>query len=104
MQEDSPEVFLHTDEIVDGTDTDHYKEPNAETYSEKLSPTDVNPRNTEYYLRHNLKSNCNDDYRYQKTNLIRYGTRNNYVYHMWILEKCYGTLTDHLRTYPQNSE
>ena len=25
---------------------DHYMEPDAETYSEKLSPTDVNPRNS----------------------------------------------------------
>ena len=103
IQEDSPEILPHTNEIGDRTDTDHYMEPNAEASSEQLGPTDINPRSTKYDLRHNLKPNCNDDYRYLITNLFWYGTRNNYVYQTWILKKCYGTLTKHLRTYPQNS-
>ena len=63
IQEDSPEIFPHTDEVGDGTDTDHYMEPDAELNVEPLSPTDINPRSTKYDLRHNLKPNCNDDYR-----------------------------------------
>ena len=47
--------FSHTDEVGDGTDTDHYVEADAETKSEQLSPTDVNPRSTKYDLCHNLK-------------------------------------------------
>ena len=64
IQEDSPEILPHTDEVVDGTDTDHYVEPDAETNSEQLSPTNVNPRSTKYDLRQNSKPNCNDDCRY----------------------------------------
>jgi len=64
IQEDSPEILPYTDEIGDGTDTDHYMEPDAETSSEQISPTDTNPRSTKYDLRHNPKPNCNDDYRY----------------------------------------
>ena len=99
IQEDSPEVFARTDEIDDGTETDYYMEPDAETNSEQLSPTDVNPRSTKYDLRHNPKPNCNGDYRYYTENLSRYSIRNNYVNHTWISGKCYGTFTEHLRTY-----
>ena len=63
IEEDSPAIFPHTDEVVDGTDTDHYKEPDAEVNVEPLSPTDINPRSTKNDLRHNHKLNCNDDYR-----------------------------------------
>ena len=63
-QEDFPEILPHTDDRGDGTDTDHYMEPHAETSSEQLSPTDINPRSTKSDLRHNLKPKCNDDYRY----------------------------------------
>ena len=63
MQEDSPESFFHTDEVGDGTDTDHYMEPDAEVNVELLSPSDINPRSTKYDLRLNLKPNSNDDYR-----------------------------------------
>ena len=42
-QQGSPEIFIHTDEGSDGTDTDHYMEPDAEANSELLNPTDVNP-------------------------------------------------------------
>ena len=64
LQEDSPEILPHTDEIGDGNDTYHYIEPDAEVDVEPLSPTDINPRSTKYGLRHNLKPICNDDYRY----------------------------------------
>ena len=56
--------FLHTDEVGDGTDTDHYMQLDAETFSKQLSPTDVNRRTAKYDLLDNLKPNCNDDYRY----------------------------------------
>ena len=64
IQEESPEILPHTDEIGDGTDTDHYMEPDAEVDVEPFSPTNINPRSTKYDLRHILKPNCNDDYRY----------------------------------------
>ena len=100
IQEDCLEILPHKDEIGEGTDTDHYVEPDAEANSEHLSPTDVNLRNKKHDLTHNPEPNCNDDYRYQVTNLSRYGTRNKYVHYTWILEKCYATLTEHLRIYP----
>ena len=59
-----PQRFPHTDEVVDGTDTDHYMEPDAEANLEQISPTNVNPGRTRIDLRHNPKPNCNDDYRY----------------------------------------
>ena len=62
--EESSEILPHTDEIGDGTDTDHHMEPDAEANSETLSPTDVNPRSTKYDLRHNPQPKCNYDYRY----------------------------------------
>ena len=62
--EDSPEILPHTNEIGDGTDTDHYMEPDAEKNFEPFSPTNINPRSTKHDLRHNPKLNCNDDYRY----------------------------------------
>ena len=63
IQEDSPAILSHTDEKGDGTDTDHYMEPDAEANSHQLSPIDVNPRSRKYDLRHNPKLNCNEDYR-----------------------------------------
>ena len=94
----SPEIFSHIDEVGDGTDTDHYMEPDEEANLEQPSPTDVSPRSTKYDVHHNHKPNCNGNYKDLTTNLPLYGTRN-YIHHMWILEKCYGTLTEHLRTY-----
>ena len=64
IHEHSPEILPHTDEIGDGTDTDHYMEPDTELDVEPFSPTNINPRSTSYDLRHNPKPNCNDDYRY----------------------------------------
>ena len=95
-----PRDFFHTGEKCDGSDTDHYMETDAETYSKQLSPTNVIPRSTEYELRHNLELNCNDNNRYSNTNLSWYGTRSNCVHHTRILKKFYGTLPEQQRTYP----
>ena len=100
IQEDSTEIVHHTDEIGDGTDTEHHMEPDAEISSEHLCATNIKPRSTKHDLRHNPKPNCKDDYRFQIANVSRYGTRNNYVHHTWILVKCYRTIMEHLRTYP----
>ena len=64
IQEDSPEIYPHTDEIFDGFDTDQHMEPDAKISSEQLSPTDINPSSTKNDLRHNPKPNCNNDYSY----------------------------------------
>ena len=53
---DSPGTLPHTNEIGDGTDTDHNMEPDAEGSSEQLSPTDINPCSTKYYLLSTLQS------------------------------------------------
>ena len=53
IREHSSEIFLEAYEVGDGTDTDHYVEPDAETYSEQLNPTNVNPHSTKYDLGHN---------------------------------------------------
>ena len=60
---DSARTLPYINEIGDGTDTDHNMEPDAETSSEQLSPTNINPCSTKYYLRYNAKPNCNDDHR-----------------------------------------
>ena len=64
IQEDSSETLPHTDEISDGTNTDHYMQPDADTSVEQNDPTPTNPRCSKYDLRHNSRPNCNDDYRY----------------------------------------
>ena len=64
IQEDSPEIVPHTDEIADGTDTDHYMQPNADVKVEQIDPPPTNPRSSKYDLRHNPGPNCNADYRY----------------------------------------
>ena len=64
VQEDSSNIFPHTDEVGDGTDTDHHMQPDADNSVEQIDPTPTNPRSSKYDLRHNPKPNCNDDYRY----------------------------------------
>ena len=64
IQEDSSDILPHTDEIDDGTDTDHYMQPDADTSVEQIDPTPTNPRSSKYDLRHNPGPNCNDDCRY----------------------------------------
>ena len=63
IQEDSPEILPHTDEIGGGTDTDHYMQPDADTSVEQSDPTPTNPLSSKYDIRHNPRPKCNDDYR-----------------------------------------
>ena len=63
-QEDSSDIFPHTDEMGDGTDTDHYMQPDADNSVEQIDPTPTNPRSSKYDLRHNPRPNYNNDYRY----------------------------------------
>ena len=43
IQKDSSEILPHTDDIDDGTDTDHYMQPDADTSVEQTDPTPTNP-------------------------------------------------------------
>ena len=60
-RENSPEFILQVDNSYDGTDTDHYIQPDADTSVEQIEPTPTNPRRPKYA---NPRSNCNDEYRY----------------------------------------
>ena len=62
-QEDSSDILPHTDEMGDGTDTDHYMQPDADNSVEQIDPTPTNPRSSRYDLRHNPRPNYNDDCR-----------------------------------------
>ena len=64
IRENSPEIVPQIDRSYDGTDTDHYMQPDADTSVEQPDPTPTNPRSSRFDLRHNPKPNCNDDYRY----------------------------------------
>ena len=64
IQEDSSEILLHTNDIADGSDTDHYMQPDADISVEEIDPTPTNPCSSKIDLRHNPRPNCNDDYRY----------------------------------------
>ena len=64
IQEDSSDTLPHTNEITDGTDTDHYMQPDADISVEEIDPMPTNPRSSKYHLRHNPRPNCIDDYRY----------------------------------------
>ena len=61
----SPQIFLPTDEICDGTGTYCHMEPDAKTSSEQPNSISTNPRSTKYILGHNPKPSCNDGHRYQ---------------------------------------
>ena len=63
-RESSPEIKPQVDDSCDGTDTDHYMQPDADTSVEQIDPTPTNPRSSKHDLRHNPRPNCNDDYRY----------------------------------------
>ena len=52
------------DRSYDGTDMDHYMQSDADTSVEQPNPTPTNPRSSKFDLRHNPKTNCNDDYSY----------------------------------------
>ena len=60
----SPEIFPPTDETSDVADTYTHVESDVGTSSEQQGNSPSNPRSSKYSLRHNPKSNCNDDYRY----------------------------------------
>ena len=64
IKENSPEICPKTNRSSDGTDTDHYMQPDADTSVEQLDSTPTNLRSSKFDLRHNPKPNCNDDYRY----------------------------------------
>ena len=53
IREDSPEIIPQADNLYDGTDTDHYILPDADTSVEQTNPTPTNPRSSKYDLRHN---------------------------------------------------
>ena len=58
------ELFPQANRSCDGTDTNHNMQPDAETSAGEPDPLPTNPRSSKYDLRHNLKTKCNDDYRY----------------------------------------
>ena len=58
------EVFHHTEELCDVTDTYTDMQHDVETNSEQSNNSPTNPRSSKYNLRHNPKPNCKDDYRY----------------------------------------
>ena len=64
IRKNSPEIIPQTNISYDGTDTDHYIGPDADTSVEQPDPTPTNPRSSKYDLRQNPKPNCIDDYRY----------------------------------------
>ena len=60
----SPGIFPPADGASDVADTDTQMEPDVGISSEQRENSPSNPRGSKYNLRHNLKPNCNDDYRY----------------------------------------
>ena len=60
----SAEIIHQPDRPYAGMDMDHDMQPDADTSVEQLDLTPTNPRSSKYDLRHYLKPNCNDDYRY----------------------------------------
>ena len=64
IQESSPEIRPQTGRLREGTDTDHYMQPDADTSVEQPNPTPTNACRSKYDLRHYPKSKCNVDYRY----------------------------------------
>ena len=58
------EFFTQANRSCDVTDTNHNMQPDAETSAEEPDCTPTNPRCSKYDLRHNLKTKCNDEYRY----------------------------------------
>ena len=56
-RESSPEIIPQEDRSYDGTDTDHYMQPDADTTVEQIDHTPTNPRSSKYDLRHNPRPN-----------------------------------------------
>ena len=61
MRENSPEVCPQTGRSCDGTDTDHYMQPDADASIQHPDPPPTNPSSSKYNLRPNPKPNCIDD-------------------------------------------
>ena len=72
--ENSPETIPQPDRSYDGTATDHYMQPDADTSVEQLDPTPIHPSSSKHDLRHNPKPNCNDDNRYSLCSTTVYAT------------------------------
>ena len=53
IRENSPEIITQTDKSYNGTDLDHYIQPDADNSVEQPNPTPTNPRSSKYDLRHN---------------------------------------------------
>ena len=51
IRESSPEIIPQVDRSYDGTDTDHYMQPDADTSVGQIDPTPTNPRCSKYDLR-----------------------------------------------------
>ena len=64
VRKTSPKFSPQKHGIYEGTDTDPYTSANVETNSTRMKANFVNPHGTKYDLRHNSKSNCNEDDRY----------------------------------------
>ena len=64
IQKNAPEIIPQADRSYDGTDTDHYMQPDADISVEQPEPTPTNPCSSKCDLRLNPKPNCNDGYRY----------------------------------------
>ena len=58
IQEDSSDILPHA------ADTDHYMQPDANNSVEQIDPMHTNPSSSKFDLRHNPRSNCNEDHRY----------------------------------------
>ena len=63
IPEHSPEISPQVDNSYEGTDTDDYMQPDADTSVEPPDPTPTNPSSSKYDLPQNPKPNCKDDYR-----------------------------------------
>ena len=66
IRESSPEIFLQADRSCEGTDTDHYRESDADTSVEQPDITLTHACSSKYDLRHNPNPNpnCSDKYRF----------------------------------------
>ena len=60
----SPEITPCTNEVSDVTDTCPHMEPDVDPSPEQPQNNPAHTGKSKYNLRHNPKSNCNDDYRY----------------------------------------
>ena len=64
LRDNSPEICPQTDRSCDGTDTDHYMQPDVNTRVEQPDPLPTNHRSSKYDQSHYPKPNCNYYYRY----------------------------------------